>query len=717
MRYITIILLLFTPFLSFAQHTLTGTVQDKKSQPVFAANVYLKSTPEKGATTDFNGNFNLVIDNTNDILIISYLGFQTQEIPVTSIDFNKPLVILLKEDAQSLEEIIITARDPISEQFSVVKMDVLKDVYFNPVAQGDPLKAITILPASTTTDETANPSLRGSSSNRSRVMLNSVPIYNPVRAGNLNNMGFFSLFNPEIIDRQYVYASNPPLTYGNTSAGLVEIQTKKALNVNQLQLSAGLAGLGVFLSQNIKKDTSFIQVYSNYQFSDAYIGIQKNKLPNLKNFNTLDAGVNFHSRIGKQSEFNSYNYFIDESFNGISQSFTYRGDVSSENKRFFTVNNFKYYSEKDVLSINSGINYSKQSFEFGNLNSKQKTNQIYASLDYKKPLSENLDLQLGVSYDYQFQNFKDSIPTYFYAQSTSSPNIYSKTSIDNTILEAYLYGNWEVNDKITLSSGIRSNLPIENQDYYLSSQFGLKYKINNKHSFLLSGGKYHNYAPANIFSKTYSLLSSYQVALDYTYELENTLLKAATYYKEESGNQTSDNFFTIEKVNTFGIEFYVEHNFLKYFKFSFSNSFIDQKRTISNEKYNGARDFNYLIKSAIQYSNPKLFTLALTYLGRPGTFYNDIIGSELDNQTNFYIPTFSNELYNAQYSNYNRFDISWSKYIRLKKNALITYASVNNIFNTKNEREALYNTDYSSKYFDYYQLRTIYFGLVWQLNY
>ncbi len=717
MRYFITILLTFTSFLSFAQHSLTGTVQDKKSEPVFAANVYLKSTPEKGATTDFDGKFSLTIDNTNDILVVSYLGFQTKEIPLTSIDFNKPLLIILKKDAQTLEEVIITARDPISEQFSVVKMDMLKDVYLNPVSQGDPLKAITILPASTNTDETANPSLRGSSPNRSRVILNGAPVYNPVRASQLNNMGFFSLFNPEIIDKQYVYASNPPLTYGNTSAGLVEIQTKKELKTNQLQLSSGLAGLGVLLSQKIKKDVSFVQVYGNYQFSDAFIGIQGKQFPNISNFKTKDAGINYHTKIGKKAEFNSYNYFIDENFNGFGEQFTYKGDIASEKKRFFTVNNFKYYSEKGVLSINSGVDYSNQSFEFGNLNSKQKTNQIYASIDYKKHLTESIDLQMGVSYDYQSQNFKDSIPTYYYAQSPNSPNNFSKTTIGNTILEAYLYGNWEVNNNITLSSGIRSNLPVENQDYYLSSQLGLKYRINNKHSFLLSGGKYHNYSTPNFFSKTYNLLSSYQVALDYAYELKNTLLKAATYYKEETGNQTSDIFFTTKYIYIYGIEFYVEHNFLKYFKFSLSNSFVDQKITISNQKYNGPKDFNYLIKSAIQYSNPQLFTLSLTYFGRPGTFYNDIVGSEFDSQTNFYIPTFSNDLYNTKYGNYNRFDISWSKYIRFKKNAVIAYASLNNIFNTKNDREALYNTDYSSKYYDYYQLRIVYFGLVWHLNY
>ncbi|PID92849.1 MAG: hypothetical protein CSA94_02680, partial [Bacteroidetes bacterium] len=128
--------------------------------------------------------------------------------------------------------VIITAKDPVSQKFSVTKIKKL-DVYFNPVSNGDALKAITILPASTTTDETANPSLRGSAPDRSRITLNGVPIYTPVRSGDLNNHGKFSLFNTEIINKQYVYASNPPLTCGNSSAGLIEIQTRKRLEENQ----------------------------------------------------------------------------------------------------------------------------------------------------------------------------------------------------------------------------------------------------------------------------------------------------------------------------------------------------------------------------------------------------------------------------------------------------------------------------------------------------
>jgi len=700
----------------FSQSFLKGIVKDKKGEPIFAVNIYLKSEPQKGTTTDFDGNFSLIIEDKDDILIFSFIGYKTREVLLSSIDFNKKLTVVLQKDAQFLDEVIITARDPISEQFSVVKLQKL-DIYFNPVSQGDPLKAITILPASTNTNETANPSLRGSSADRSRVILNGVPIYKPVRASQLNNQGFFSLFNPEIIDNMYVYASNPPLTYGNTSAGLVEIQTINNLKSNQLQLASSLASTGVFISQKIKENVSFIQVYGNYQFSDALVGIQEKQFPNISNFKTKDAGINFHTKIGKKVEFNSYNYFIDENFNGFDEQFTYRGEVTTKNKRFFTVNSLKYYTNSGVLSFNNSINTSKQNFNFGNINSENKTDQIFNSLGYKWFFKDNLNFQFGVSYDYQQNNFDDSTPTFFYALSPNSPSSNSETIISNTILETYLYAKWDVNDKFIVSTGLRSNIPVENQAYYLSSQLSLKYNLNKRQSFLLSGGKYHNYSTPNFFQKKYNLQSSNQIALDYTYRLKNTLVTAATYFKNETSEQAINAFFVVDRVNTFGIELFFEQNFYKYFKFTLANSFINQIVTIDNEEYKGQNDFDYLLKTTLQYNNPKLFSLALTYITRPGTYYNPIIDATFDSNTSFYEPVFGENLFSLQYNNYNRFDLSISKYMKFAKSALIPFVSLNNILNQKNENQILYDADYTSNRFDYFQFRTIYFGVTWQFDY
>ena len=716
MRIFIFILYLFVSSFCFSQSFLKGIVKDKKGEPIFAVNIYLKSEPQKGTTTDFDGNFSLIIKDKDDILVFSFIGYKTREVLLSSIDFNKKLTVVLQKDAQFLDEVIITARDPISEQFSVVKLQKL-DIYFNPVSQGDPLKAITILPASTNTNETANPSLRGSSADRSRVILNGVPIYKPVRASQLNNQGFFSLFNPEIIDNMYVYASNPPLTYGNTSAGLVEIQTINNLKSNQLQLASSLASTGVFISQKIKENVSFIQVYGNYQFSDALVGIQEKQFPNISNFKTKDAGINFHTKIGKKVEFNSYNYFIDENFNGFDEQFTYRGEVTTKNKRFFTVNSLKYYTNSGVLSFNNSINTSKQNFNFGNINSENKTDQIFNSLGYKWFFKDNLNFQFGVSYDYQQNNFDDSTPTFFYALSPNSPSSNSETIISNTILETYLYAKWDVNDKFIVSTGLRSNIPVENQAYYLSSQLSLKYNLNKRQSFLLSGGKYHNYSTPNFSQKKYNLQSSNQIALDYTYRLKNTLVTAATYFKNETSEQAINAFFVVDRVNTFGIELFFEQNFYKYFKFTLANSFINQIVTIDNEEYKGQNDFDYLLKTTLQYNNPKLFSLALTYISRPGTYYNPIIDATFDSNTSFYEPVFGENLFSLQYNNYNRFDLSISKYMKFAKSALIPFVSLNNILNQKNENQILYDADYTSNRFDYFQFRTIYFGVTWQFDY
>lgn len=186
---ITIFLWLGCGFNVFGQEiVIKGSVQDTKGKPIYAANVYVKSNPKKGIVSNSDGEFSIEVDNLNDTLIISFISYKSKEVHLSNIDVTKEIFITLEEKSQAIKQVVIIRQDPISEQFAVEKMNKI-DIYLNPVSQADPLKAITILPASTNTDETANPSLRGSSSIRSRVVLNGVPIYNPVRFNQTNNYG------------------------------------------------------------------------------------------------------------------------------------------------------------------------------------------------------------------------------------------------------------------------------------------------------------------------------------------------------------------------------------------------------------------------------------------------------------------------------------------------------------------------------------------------
>ena len=715
-------LVLFLSFLFLnvqAQRVLKGIVLDQSKNPIFAANVYLKSQANKGVITDFDGSFSLEVSSDflkTDDLVISFIAYKQKSISLETLDLSKSLEIILEEDVKTLREVVVKAEDPISEQFSVVKMNKM-DIYLNPSSQGDPLKAISILPASTTTDETANPSLRGSSPDRSRVILNEVPIYKPVRSSQLNNQGFFSLFNPEMIKNQYVYASNPPLTYGNTSAGLVDMTTNTNLEKNNLNLSLGLGSTGFFFSKKLKEHTTFIQSYGNYQFSDAFTGIQKDKLPVIDKFKTVDAGINFHHKFNKKISVNSFYYFLDEKFNGSALAYKDRNKFSSKNKRFFTVNNLKLKFTKSHLSFNNKINLANSVYQGQGLNASNKQKSVYSSLNYKYFPLDKLDLQMGISHDFQANDFQDNIFARNPNTNLDSLVYVSDTSVFNHNLEAYAYLRYDLAEKWILSSGLRTNLPTDKQSSYFSSQIGLKYKLSSSQSFLLSAGKYHNYSVPNYFNKHSNLLSSNQIALDYSQEWNNTLIKTAVYYKNEKGGQSIDRDFVSDRVTTLGFELYLEQYLHKNIKFTFSNAYINQEASIGTEIYAGDKDFDFLIKSTISYANPKLFTLSMNYMSNSGRNYTSVLEGTLNSNTNIYAPVFSHKINQELYTAYHRLDLSLSKYIKLESSALIFYASVNNLLNIKNQRELIYSSDYTASTFDHYSLRTVYIGAVWQLDF
>ncbi len=85
--HIKIVLLLaaFTVFSSvdvLAQHTVSGTVIDAStSEPLPAVNILVKGTT-RGTTSDTDGQFELIAESSADTLVFSYVGYQSQEVPI-----------------------------------------------------------------------------------------------------------------------------------------------------------------------------------------------------------------------------------------------------------------------------------------------------------------------------------------------------------------------------------------------------------------------------------------------------------------------------------------------------------------------------------------------------------------------------------------------------------------------------------------------------------
>lgn len=91
---------------AMAQHTVSGKVTSSvDGSPLPGVSVLVKGTTT-GTSTDADGRFTVTVPDNNSILVLSFIGYTTQEVPVGS---QTDLSVQLSEDTQQLGEVVVTA--------------------------------------------------------------------------------------------------------------------------------------------------------------------------------------------------------------------------------------------------------------------------------------------------------------------------------------------------------------------------------------------------------------------------------------------------------------------------------------------------------------------------------------------------------------------------------------------------------------------------------
>lgn len=103
---------------------ITGIVRDHAGEPVIGASIQIKGTT-LGTITDYNGQFSLNDVPADGVLTVSYIGFNTEDIPV---NHQKNLQIVMRENAEQLEEVVVVAygtakKSSFTGSAEVVKQD------------------------------------------------------------------------------------------------------------------------------------------------------------------------------------------------------------------------------------------------------------------------------------------------------------------------------------------------------------------------------------------------------------------------------------------------------------------------------------------------------------------------------------------------------------------------------------------------------------------
>ena len=89
---------------AFAQQTaLRGHVKDVQGEPVIGANILAKGTTN-GTITDADGNFNLLLADGQNVIVVSFIGYVPQEKNVKGLS---EVTVTLQEESEQLDEVVV----------------------------------------------------------------------------------------------------------------------------------------------------------------------------------------------------------------------------------------------------------------------------------------------------------------------------------------------------------------------------------------------------------------------------------------------------------------------------------------------------------------------------------------------------------------------------------------------------------------------------------
>lgn len=225
------------------ERTITGQVVDAKGEPLIGVSILVKGTTD-GAITDLDGNYKIVTKSNNPVIVYSYIGYKTQEIPLKG---QTAINITMMDDTQVIDEVVVTAlgikRSEKALSYNVTQVDAesalaVKDANFINSLNGK-VAGLNINSSSSGIGGASKVVMRGSrgieQSSNALYVIDGIPMYNLSASGGseeIQSQGSTEAIadiNPDDIESMSVLsgAAAAALYGSNASNGAIVITTKK----------------------------------------------------------------------------------------------------------------------------------------------------------------------------------------------------------------------------------------------------------------------------------------------------------------------------------------------------------------------------------------------------------------------------------------------------------------------------------------------------------
>ena len=668
MKLLTVILAVLITTLSFAQTTISGKVTDNKNQSIIGANVYLDGTYD-GATSDDEGNFSFESSETGtQVLIISYLSYETKTIAGDVSTLNN-LQIKLREDVNALDTVVISAGTFEANDNS--KVSVLKplDVVTTASALGDFVGALQTLPGTSTVAEDGRLFVRGGDANETQIFIDGIRVFTPY-SPTANNIPTRGRYSPFLFDGITFSTGGYSAEFGNALSSVLLLSTID--EPDQEKTDIGIMSVGGSLGHTEKWDKTSLSVNASYITLAPYIALFPDRNDWKKPYEGAQGEAVFRQKF-ETGMLKFYAAFDMSNFDLIQE------DINDPEGVRFNLNNRNFYtnvSYQGILgnnwSIQSGLSYTIAKTDVGindALDVDDSENSAHVKVKLKKRFNSRFKLSFGL--EHFTTDFDEAIKSDEFTGSYGFTNNNSAAFVESDII---------FNKDFAIKVGVRADNYELSNEFNLAPRISLAYKTSKNGQLSVAYGDFYQNANNGIlkFNSQVETQNTKHYIMNYQYVNDGRLFRAELYRKDYDNlvkfDTGSEGFNSIYDNSGSGFAqgldiFWRDNKSIKNVDYWISYSYLDTERDYRN----------YPMQTQPSFANTHNFSAIAKYWiddwkSQIGFAYSFASGRPYTNPN-------TNEFLGEKTRSFNSVSLNWAYLISPQK---ILYVSVNNVFAFKN---------------------------------
>ncbi|MEZ5071076.1 MAG: TonB-dependent receptor [Bacteroidales bacterium] len=280
-----------------AQQRISGQVLDARETTVPGANIYLENTYD-GASSDAEGTFSFPTGESGDqTLVCSFIGYEDLRVSLFLNGRDTSLVLILKESAQAMEEVVITAGHFNAGDKKKATILNAMDIASTASALGDIYGAFATMPGALVPGEEGRLFVRGGDSRETRTYMDGMWVQSPyfTKVPDIPTRGRFS---PLLFSEMVFSTGGYSAEFGQALSSVVD------LNTNGLEPqdkgSVSLMSVGGSVSGSKRWENSSVAGTLMGTTSVLHHRLFRPRVDFLRDPRTLDGNLMFRKRVGEE---------------------------------------------------------------------------------------------------------------------------------------------------------------------------------------------------------------------------------------------------------------------------------------------------------------------------------------------------------------------------------------------------------------------------------